>query len=50
MTGEKVSVCPILLKNPYFLLPKMSFLGKNWVIVYFSANFARKIIAKCVLK
>ena len=40
----------IALDNLYFSLSKYSFLVKNLAIVYFSANFARKIIAKWELK
>lgn len=41
---------PLLSKNPYFSLLKTSFLGKNLVVVYFSANFVTEIITKCGLK
>ena len=41
---------PLLSKNPYFSLHKTSFLGKNLVVVYFSANFATEIISKWELK
>lgn len=37
-------------KNNIFSLPKMNFLGKNLAVVYFSANFAIKIITKNGLK
>ena len=40
----------ILSYNPKNRFPQWNFLKKNLVVVYFSAIFARKIIAKCVLK
>lgn len=50
MSGNIALAYPLLLKNPYFSFLKMSFLGKNLVVVYFNANFAIKIITKWGLK
>lgn len=48
--GHTVPVCLFYQKIQYFPLPQMNFLGKNLAMVYFSANFAIKIITKWRLK